>query len=155
MSAEEAPKTDDQSKNPRINYAQLEENVKDLVDNLDRKAMAQDGKEKIKLLHQDMVDVSETLKVEINFACEICKGVPMLPVQQCEQCEYLFCGTPNKCLAGLTQCPRCDAPAPEFSTSKVGRIVRNTFSTFRFKNNKTGEDEEETVSYERKCKDVI
>jgi hypothetical protein len=47
---------------------------------LDRKAMAKDGKEKIKLFHDDIIDPSDTLKVEINFACVVCRGVPMIPV---------------------------------------------------------------------------
>ena len=78
-----------------------------------------------------------------------------MPVRQCDECEYLYCGAPDRCLTGITECknPECPKSSNEFTFSKCGRIIRNAFSTFEFKNTK--EDEDEPIKYENKNKVVV
>ena len=133
----------------------LNKEVLGLVTKADEDAMIKDGRKEIKLLHDDMVNASETLGVRENFKCECCGDVPILPVKMCEECEYLYCGDPLRCLNGLKECANKDCPksSGEFSTSKCGRIIRNAFSTFEFKNTK--EEDGEPVKYESKCKQLV
>lgn len=72
----------------------------------------------------------------------------------CEECEYLYCGATDRCLAGLKEClnPECPKSA-EFKHVKCGRIIRNAFSTFEFKNIR--EEDGEPVKYDTYQKQLI
>lgn len=75
----------------------------------------------------------------------------MAPVKMCDECEMLYCGAPDRCLRGLKEClnGRCKKTKP-FATSKIGRIPRNVFNTFEFKDSK--DPQGESLKYEAKCK---
>ena len=138
-----------------VNTVLLGKEVQQLVTKADDDAMLKDGRKEIKLLHDDMINPSETLGIRENFKCECCGDVPIQPVKMCEECEFLYCGDSLRCLNGLKECmnPECPKSSGEFNATKCGRIIRNAFSTFEFKNTK--EEDGEPVKYESRCKELI
>lgn len=93
------------------------------------------------------------LDVKKNFACVMCNNVVLAPVMQCDECEMVYCSSAT-CLNGVKKCQNLKCPKQKaFSTTKLGRIVRNVMSNFEF--NHVIEGEETVIQYEKKCKLVL
>ena len=66
---------------PVYNKALLSQEVIQSILEQESKAMKCFGKDKIKLLHDDLLNESSTLEVRTNFACVICGNIPLAPVK--------------------------------------------------------------------------
>lgn len=59
---------------------------------MEKDAMINEGKDKIKLPFDEILDTEDNeLDIKTNFACVICKNMVFAPVMQCNECEYLYC----------------------------------------------------------------
>ena len=131
-----------------IDHQLLSKDVETFIKQAEKSMIENIGPGKIILPFDDLINLERSdIDIKSNFACMICKNVPLAPATQCDECEMLYCST-NLCLNGVTECVNDKCPKQKkFATSRISRIIRNVMSYFEFNHTENGE----VVKYEKKC----
>jgi len=76
---------------------------------------------------------ADEFAIKSNFPCLKCEQFPVGCIQQCQECEGLYCEWCAEQVKDPRVCLNKDCASKELKTAPIGKILKSMISTFEFK----------------------